>query len=704
MLSVHATFAQPPKTSKTLTLPETSKVIAPPPTTLSERKAFALQIHIDKPFPSIKPCKPREAACSDSWGAFNLAFARLALHGPTNASIASEVSAEVEAWPTRFPIPWNNYSVKGPMAGLGELPILTRMALLPLTRDLLSTAAIDALDAIFMAWLSPRSKVAWASAPDSWVVTDGSENLDATRKACLYLSALALNISHAGKMLQLDGKTVAEHAAAWQVHWSLYFRHRAVEGLGVEMGSPTYNKYSVQNYLNLADLASPSLAALASDFLQLWFADAAQAFIPSTGLRGGAHNRVYRGQEFFSPEADSIIGFTWLYGWWETHDATMAGKAAATPQLTLFATSMWQPLGIITAIASSRDLAAFTYTSRRPGDVLQCTQHLGPVEKWAGMPYGNLTCTKTPCKPCVICGAEMIPALIGDECNTLAFPTTVVKLEHVGAGRRYTLGAIKLDQRPGTNYGADVGQNHQVGAFFGGRNTGEARLVFGDGGSTNCSEPAFQRHAFGSITSILVDGALAVARPLTAKINGCFPRYRNDKSCRVSDFPLFAFVSAKLYATRVAAGNTWQCFNAEDETYACVGMTGGKMLTPAPTPCTNGIPSSPAYWNGTLLLFNGSSTTTNIGVLQIGTMQEHGTFAHFVAMMKNKQITTTADGGLVYTTLQGQALDFGVGGAAPFKDLKDSYKSPYISAVHERNITVTLSAPGFDDATLRFNA
>ena len=183
------------------------------------------------------------------WGEINLAFARLALHGPTNATLAVEVSAEVASWAHEPQYtPWPNYTVKrnvppgtglgrmSPLAGLGELPLLARMALLPLTRELLSPAALSALEQIFRAWLSPRSKAAWAASPDSWLLTDGSENLDATRKASLYLSAVALNATQPGTRLELDGKTVAEHAAAWEAHWTLYFRHRAVEGWAPEFG------------------------------------------------------------------------------------------------------------------------------------------------------------------------------------------------------------------------------------------------------------------------------------------------------------------------------------------------------------------------------------------------------------------------------------------------------------------------------------
>ena len=137
--------------------------------------------------------------------------------------------------------------MKGPLAGLGELPLLARMALLPRTRRLLSPAALGALEKIFLAWLSPRSKVEWAAAPGSWLLTDGSENLDATRKASLFLSALALNITQPDTRLELDGKTVAEHATAWEMHWTTYFQHRAVEGIGVEMGSDLNRFYALRS-------------------------------------------------------------------------------------------------------------------------------------------------------------------------------------------------------------------------------------------------------------------------------------------------------------------------------------------------------------------------------------------------------------------------------------------------------------------------
>ena len=198
--------------------------------TFEQRCEQALQLHVSKPWPSVKPsksCRLRKAADCSDWGLINLAFAKLAL-GSSNATVAAAISAEVETYETRFR-PWANYSVKGPMGGLGPLPILARMALLEKTRNALTPKALSALEKIMVQWLSPRSKVVWAGAADSWLVRDGSENLDATRKASLYLAALVVNRTTPDKIVALDGKPVHEHVMAWEKHWRQYFLHFAAE-------------------------------------------------------------------------------------------------------------------------------------------------------------------------------------------------------------------------------------------------------------------------------------------------------------------------------------------------------------------------------------------------------------------------------------------------------------------------------------------
>ena len=69
----------------------------------------------------------------------------------------------------------------------------------------------------------------------------------------------------------------------------------------------------------------------------------------------------------------------------------------------------------------------------------------------------------------------------------------------------------------------------------------------------------------------------------------------------------------------------WSCFNGADETFACAALAGagaergdgGSKFT-GPSPCiARTTASSPAFWNGTLLAFNGSKSSSDFGVLQI---------------------------------------------------------------------------------------
>ena len=487
------------------------------------------------------------------------------------------------------------------------------------------------------------------------------------------------------------------------------------------MGSPTYGKYAVQNFVNIADL-SPNLGKLAGDFMQLWLADAAQAFLPSSGTRGGAHNRVYRDGAFFN-RGDVTNELGWLYGWWKMDDSTLAKEAMEIPQMTLFATSKWQPLPIITAIARSENEKPFLYRNRRPGDVTPCDEALGP------------TCKKLPCKKCSVCGAKKALAFDGSGCYTLKTPTTVIKREWIGAKRLWSLGSITLNVSLRTNvfgrgdmpdYVADVGQNFQIGALLGGANMGangqrNSRLLFGDSGSTNCSNPSFQRHSYFGMTSALVPGAVAVARPVSAKINGCNMCKPGSQGlgkapcvpkgeCKNTDFPLWAFVSADLYASRTVAG-AWTCFNGADETYGCVGLAGPGALTASPPcfgpgakPCKTPTDCAPGFWNGTLLLFNGSSTSRSIGVMQMGSKAEHGSFGAFVKAMEKQPIGVDADGALRYKSLAGDVLRLGVGGITlpKYESLAKTYDSPHIQAKHRDKISVKLSLEGYTSVVLTF--
>ena len=58
---------------------------------------LATQVHPDYP---------------DFWGLCNQRFAELALFGPSNATLAAEISAEVATWSSKF-LPYDNFTVAG---------------------------------------------------------------------------------------------------------------------------------------------------------------------------------------------------------------------------------------------------------------------------------------------------------------------------------------------------------------------------------------------------------------------------------------------------------------------------------------------------------------------------------------------------------------------------------------------------------------
>jgi hypothetical protein len=201
-----------------------------------------------------------------------------------------------------------------------------------------------------------------------------------------------------------------------------------------------------------------------------------------------------------------------------------------------------------------------------------------------------------------------------------------------------------------------VVQNPQIGAFLGGSNLASSRLLFGDSGSTNCSDAAFQRHSYESITSTLVRGAVVVARPATAKINGCNICKNSSQrqaaagnnlknapcsppgTCANSDFPLWLFASSDLYATKIdvvasevaeakaksSASTTtttrWSCFNGANETFACAalggaGGGGASKFTPS------------------LCIADTTALSSRSGILQMGTLASRLTEANQVAIL-----------------------------------------------------------------------
>jgi hypothetical protein len=115
------------------------------------------------------------------------------------------------------------------------------------------------------------------------------------------------------------------------------------------------------------------------------------------------------------------------------------------------------------------------------------------------------------------------------------------------------------------------------------------------------------------------------------------------------------------------------------------------------------------------LLFNGSKSSTDFGILQMGSSATHGSFSGFLRAMQAQVINVDpVTGTMEYTTLSGDLLHLGKHGVQvpAFAPLSLSYDSPYLHAEHAPTLsgqraaapfTVQLRFPGFANSSLHFN-
>lgn len=90
-----------------------------------------------------------------------------------------------------------------------------------------------------------------------------------------------------------DGRTPAQHYADWRDFWSRLLDERAKRGLYIEVGSPTYEKYTRGAFQNIRDFSEDAiLRQKAEMLLDLTYALTAQETLDN-GVRGGAKSRTY---------------------------------------------------------------------------------------------------------------------------------------------------------------------------------------------------------------------------------------------------------------------------------------------------------------------------------------------------------------------------------------------------------------------------
>ena len=139
-----------------------------------------------------------------------------------------------------------------------------------------------------------------------------SDNHDLKKRVVFLLTAQALkNDPRWSNVKYADGSNPETNYVRWRDNLIAYFRLRAGAGLDVEFGAPGYAGVRIGPMFILHDVVEDDfLAALVSDFLDLYFADVAQEVL--YGIRGGAKVRTYKTRNSFVHTGDNLLFYNHL--------------------------------------------------------------------------------------------------------------------------------------------------------------------------------------------------------------------------------------------------------------------------------------------------------------------------------------------------------------------------------------------------------
>ena len=260
-----------------------------------------------------------------------------------------------------------------------SLPLLIRIGMCtntsgtPMINTMSATARTNLLDMIWCAMHS-RSDTndAGAGMANVWGVL-GSENHNAVWRSAFFLGAQLLNGAGApygpgnSRNKLLNGGTLQQHYDAWFDYWFNYFRQRAREGISMEVCSPTYEKYTLAACYDLMDCGGTGsdravMQQQASNYLTLYWADAANEFSPGATIRGGAGCRMYQDNHLTTGTASSLREWLYMYDWDDT-DPT----GTAHPEILTAAMSPYMIPDLVKALAVNTTKAPYEYNSHRLG-------------------------------------------------------------------------------------------------------------------------------------------------------------------------------------------------------------------------------------------------------------------------------------------------------------------------------------------------
>ena len=374
---------------------------------------------------------------------------------------------------------------------------------------------------------------------------DNSENLDLANKIPV---SLALEIiatlpgPEFGPALRLpDGHTVAEHLDAWSRYWHSYFTSRALYGVNVETSSTSYSKYFMEELACMHDLTrSPSLRSLVSDYMQVYFADAAIEYISALGVRGGAKSRVYH-DHYSLDDSDPLGEVGWLLGWTGNDTSTTYADNTFGFYYIHMAATSWRPLPQLALIAHANSRNgrpggtvandSFLYSSHRLGraadgggdagkngqDLAVCRRDGGPRASTSVSMWFVNQSRRVFVDVMVV---MRIPRLLCAGGAMEAGICYFLNITHPGLLRltwvtpEFMLGTLSFDPR--CNFTAISSQNNLMGAVFSA--SVADRLVFGGTGFIESGKHGSYPLGteFLSLSAVQVGPAAVLQRPIDA--------------------------------------------------------------------------------------------------------------------------------------------------------------------------------------------
>lgn len=187
----------------------------------------------------------------------------------------------------------------------------------------------------------------------------GSENHDAMRKSTAWgVAQILKDKAPYNTRAYDDGTTAQAQYDAWTAYFNEYLRERAKKGLLYEVGSPTYNKYTVQGWYNFADFAQDAtLQRRARQLLDLYWCVWAEDQID--GVCGGGKTRYYQ------PSSRATDDAMFSAAWYCLNVGRSMGKH---PGLMCLATSAYRmPLVAMDLALDVDGRGSYESTGRRMG-------------------------------------------------------------------------------------------------------------------------------------------------------------------------------------------------------------------------------------------------------------------------------------------------------------------------------------------------